>query len=198
MFIAMRESPNTSPDSNTISPSNLAPLTAALNDVLRQTAAVVESLADEDYIAPANGQASGAIGGHVRHCLDHVSALLVSVDAEIDYDLRKRGTPVERDRLRAVERIHELQRAIDRLANTPADRPVRVRVLVGPTGPVLTVPSSIGRELSFVLSHTIHHNAMIASAAAARGVATPKNFGYAPSTVVYHAPRACVPSPCCV
>lgn len=171
------------------------PLAAALRDVLRQTAHVIEELSDEDYTAPVNGARSGSIGNHVRHCLDHVAALLSGLDCgEIDYDHRTRGTPVEGDRLRAAEKIHELRLALQRIAETALDQPVSVRAMASASGPVLAMSSSMGREFSFVLSHTIHHNAMIAAAAATRGLPMPANFGYAPSTIAYRTQLECVPS----
>ena len=45
---------------------------------------------------PAPGRTTGGIGGHVRHCLDHVSALLASTRTGLcAYDRRQRGTDVE-------------------------------------------------------------------------------------------------------
>ena len=43
--------------------------------------------------------------------------------------------------------------------------------------------STVGRELAYVLSHTIHHNAIIGSMVKALGGVLPERFGYAPSTV---------------
>ena len=43
--------------------------------------------------------------------------------------------------------------------------------------------SSIGRELGFLLSHTIHHCALIAVMMRLRGLATPPGFGVAPATM---------------
>ena len=40
----------------------------------------------------------GSIGGHVRHCLDHVAALLDGLDGGVvDYEARERGTAAEGD-----------------------------------------------------------------------------------------------------
>jgi hypothetical protein len=45
--------------------------------------------------------------------------------------------------------------------------------------------SSIGRELQFLLSHTIHHYALIALALRLQGYEPSAEFGVAPSTLQY-------------
>ena len=49
---------------------------APLIELLHQMEALIERLDDFDYERPAPGRSSGGVGGHVRHCLDHVMALL--------------------------------------------------------------------------------------------------------------------------
>jgi len=60
---------------------------------------------------------------------------------------------------------------------------VVVRTLVAIDGPVVEAVSSVARELAFVVSHTIHHNAQIALLAHRLGSSRlPRRFGVAPST----------------
>ena len=49
--------------------------------------------------------------------------------------------------------------------------------------------STLSRELQFLVSHTVHHDALIAAAARALGVATEPDFGIAPSTLKANASR---------
>jgi len=42
--------------------------------------------------------------------------------------------------------------------------------------------SSVCREVAFVISHTIHHNAIVAQLLAGRNLALDARFGVAPST----------------
>jgi hypothetical protein len=42
--------------------------------------------------------------------------------------------------------------------------------------------STAGRELVFVISHTIHHNATMGVLLSEWGLALPQRFGYAPAT----------------
>jgi uncharacterized damage-inducible protein DinB len=63
---------------------------------------------------------------------------------------------------------------------------VDVEAMLAPGEPTATVRSSVGRELAFVVSHTIHHCAVIALLLRDLGVAVPPRFGYAPSTPSPH------------
>ena len=71
----------------------------ALAAVLDDLAAVVDSLTDTQYADSAIPGVSGSVGGHVRHCLDHVRALERAIETGVvDYDARERELRVEIDR----------------------------------------------------------------------------------------------------
>jgi uncharacterized damage-inducible protein DinB len=175
---------------------NEHPLPAAilpLVSVLRQLADVIHALTDEQYGMKPVGVVSSNVGGHVRHCLDHVEALLAGVErGEVDYDCRRRGTDVETRRDAALAALARLERQL--LAFPPGceHRPFRLSALVSPSLPAVEVETTVGRELAFVLSHTVHHNALIAVMARTLGVAVPERFGYAPSTLAHLEKAACV------
>ena len=46
---------------------------------------------------------------------------------------------------------------------------------------------ALGRELQFLVSHTVHHAAMIAASCRARGLPTADEYGVAPSTLRHRA-----------
>jgi len=69
-----------------------------------------------------------------------------------------------------------------------AKQPAMVSSCLPPT----EVETTAGRELAFVLSHTIHHNALIDVMARTLGVPVPDRFGYAPSTIAHLEKAACV------
>ena len=64
--------------------------------------------------------------------------------------------------------------------------PVRVCGQCGGAGEFsFNHPSSIGRELAFVASHTVHHFALLAAHCQQHGIPTPADFGKAPATVAH-------------
>jgi uncharacterized damage-inducible protein DinB len=159
--------------------------------VMRQLGALVEALTDEQYQARPFGALSGSIGGHVRHCLDHVAALAAAPDGALDYDRRERGTAVETDRAAALEALRRHERRLLALPAGAEMRPLRLTAIVSPGRPPVEAGTTLGRELAFVLSHTVHHNALVAVLAAALGVTPPQRFGYAPATLDHLEKAAC-------
>jgi uncharacterized damage-inducible protein DinB len=161
--------------------------------VLRQLASLVESLSDEQYRASPVGVVSSSIGGHVRHSLDHIDALLAAVErGELDYDQRRRGTDVETSRAAALASMARQERQLLALPTFAERRRLRLTMIVSSALPAATVETTLGRELGFVLSHTIHHNALIAVMAETLGATVPERFGYAPSTIAHLEKASCV------
>ncbi|RJP35895.1 MAG: DinB family protein [Phycisphaerales bacterium] len=169
---------------------------ALLAASLRQLAEVLVAATDEQYVRQPVGVIPGSLGGHVRHCLDHFAALCAGATSGlIDYDRRQRGTAIETSRSAALHAIRGLQ---DRLAPLDASmmtRGVRVVSMLTVEGTSIEVPSSLGRELAFVLSHTVHHNALVSAMCSTLGIPVPERFGFAPSTIAHLDRSACVPSP---
>jgi uncharacterized damage-inducible protein DinB len=69
---------------------------------------------------------------------------------------------------------------------------INLSALVAPDLPPVRVVTSPERELAFVISHTIHHNALIRVMVKLLGADIPSDFGYAPSTIAHQRSRACV------
>src|SRR6516225_11939610 len=90
-------------------PAAILPIVA----VLRQLADVIRALSDVQYRRKPVGYASSNVGGHVRHCLDHVEALLAGLEeGELSYDHRQRGTEVETNREAALDVIRLQERQL--------------------------------------------------------------------------------------
>lgn len=173
-------------------PASASALCAPVLATLQELAGVVESLTPEQFIQPCGESfANGSIGSHVRHCLDHVRALTEASDGCVDYDRRIRGTEIERDPAAALRELRRLQANLGSLNHQSSTEPVRVRVILTRDGEAVDVRSTLGRELAFVLSHTIHHNALVRGMAGVLGAPLPPTFGYAPATLSHRDNELC-------
>lgn len=122
---------------------------------------------------------SSTIGQHIRHCLEHYEELLRALreDGSLDYENRPRDPRVENDPIAARDRIEAVRAAILQLSSGSEGLVVRDHA----TG--LSSPSSVARELQFLVSHTVHHSALIAVIASISGLNVPPDFGVAPTTI---------------
>jgi hypothetical protein len=147
----------------------------ALIGRLDELAEALLATPEDVYRARIEPPVSGSIGEHVRHTLDHLSAILVNDGIEpLTYDRRERGT--------ALRLIFRMKSGLERLRGRSMDEPVAVRSQVSTGGASVVAWSTIGRELAFVTSHTIHHQALIAVLLAWHGVDVAPRFGVAAST----------------
>lgn len=168
------------------------PAVLALLAVLQQLAEVVGSMTDQQYTAKPVGVVPSSVGGHVRHCLDHVDTLLAAAGrGSVDYDRRERGTEVETRRRAALEALRRQERQLSGFAACPMHKPLRLTALLSSSLPAVEVESSLGRELAFVVSHTVHHNSLICVMAKLMGIPVPERFGYAPSTIAHLEKTSC-------
>jgi uncharacterized damage-inducible protein DinB len=160
--------------------------------LLHQLFDLVETLTDEEYTRKPVGVVESSIGGHVRHDLDHIEALLRGLRAgEVCYDHRDRGTDVETDRVAAMGAMLRLERELTAFPWAAVPHLLKLSALVAPDRPPVVAVTSPDRELAFVVSHTIHHNALIAVMAKLLGADLPPDFGYAPSTLLNKRSRPC-------
>lgn len=162
-------------------------LRRALQSTLIALADHADSLAEADYAAGHDALGGSSIGMHVRHCLDHFETLCVGLeDGRLDYDDRAREARCERDPGVAAARARRLSAELgDRLVDVDPHRALQVRMAAAIDGQVAWHASSVGRELQFLISHTVHHTAMIAASCRARGLAAAGAHGVAPSTLRY-------------
>ncbi|MCK6485747.1 MAG: DinB family protein [Phycisphaerae bacterium] len=168
---------------------------AVLSQTLRQLGQIVETASDDQYVLQPVGVIDGSLGGHVRHCLDHVATLLDGAQTgRLDYDARRRGTAVETSRAAALEVVGRLESRLTGLDDDDLSRPLCVSVMLTADGLRIDTLSSLGRELGSVLSHTIHHNAIVAAICRTLGIPLPDRFGYAPATIAHLDAAACAPS----
>lgn len=156
-----------------------ADLLAANLQVLQQGAELLRQVNDEQYTLTAAPLFAYGVGSHVRHCLDSYACFLRGLpNGRIDYDQRERDELTAQDRLHACARIELTLSLLQELLtrNAPAELNVRQDGLVW-------ARSSIARELQFLLSHTVHHYALIALILRLQGFHPAAEFGVAPSTL---------------
>lgn len=160
-----------------------ASVSVALAGRLFELAGVIEDLDDRTYVGVRQDGVSGSIGAHVRHTIDHVAALVDGSSAgRVDYDSRRRGTVVESSRTAARAELERLAQKLQWLPDEELEAPIELLAVVDRSARRVSAFSTVARELVFVLSHTVHHQAIIALLLASAGQSTPDGFGLAPST----------------
>lgn len=184
--------PTTGSETNNTAMQTVPWSTGPLAQLMTQLGDLVCTLDAEQYNARPESTKCGAIGGHVRHVLDHLVAWLNGVDeGVVNYDDRQRDTDIEHN---PVAALHAIKHHTARLVEVSDDKlagQVEVMTSMTSCGALVQLPSTHARELAFVFSHTIHHNAIIGTIARALGVDLPQNFGMAPSTIAYRNQSGC-------
>ena len=141
----------------------------------------------EVYSVSVDARAS--VGAHLRHVIDYYHCFFRGVgDGRINYDERRREAALESDpRLGAAA----LQEIIERFGDLEDDseRPIEVKVDTDDAEDARS-RSTLGRELQFLVSHTVHHYALIALLLRRQGVEPGESFGVAPSTLEYRKAQA--------
>lgn len=152
---------------------------------LQQGIDLLNSFPGPDYGRACPEVFGSSIGGHIRHNLDHYLAFTASYPTgDIDYDDRQRSLAVETDPLAAAAVMEKLCTWMEAHAGDDLDQPLRIRMDDG--GDSTWSQTTLRRELQFLLSHTIHHYALVVSIATRHGHNDfPEGFGVAPSTIHY-------------
>jgi hypothetical protein len=106
----------------------------------------------------------------------------------VDYCARRRDPELERDRNRARAKLLRTADAVAALGELRDEVRLNVRSELCPedSRPGDWIPSTLARELEFLLSHTVHHFALVAVLLAVEGATLPEelaDFGVAPSTL---------------
>jgi uncharacterized damage-inducible protein DinB len=163
-------------------------LRSACVEGLAQISQLLECLSASDYVA-ITPYSSSTVGAHVRHVLDHFSALRLALidnhrDVAVNYNRRHRQSLIEND-LTAAK--HALSDLCNWLASAElTDGPIRVHseISVETTCDYLFL-STINREILYLINHTVHHAAYMRVIANQLGVDTHNSLGIAPATGSY-------------
>ena len=159
-----------------------APVVAANLHCLEQAIELLGRL-PESAFARTEARHAKTVGPHLRHVLDHYSAFIAGLpDFRVDYDARERTREIAGELVLMEEDLMEL--------------PIQIRLESGGAEAEQWSHSTVRRELQFLLSHTVHHFALIAVLLERFEIAVPDDFGIAPSTLKYWQAQApCVPLP---
>ena len=154
--------------------------------ILHQQINLLQDLDDATYRCDVTAMMMSSVGAHVRHNLDHYQRFFVGLDTgTVDYDARERQKVLETDRQAALATT---QNTCERLAElTAIQSATNLRVCCYRDRGIEQTTSSVIRELDFLLSHTVHHYAIIAVLCRLQNVAVAQDFGVAPSTLRYRA-----------
>lgn len=160
---------------------------------LRQGAELLAGLSPDDYVRRAPDCFNSSAGGHMRHVVEHYLSFFSGLDStQIDYEARARDPLIESDPAYAAAQLDAIA---SRLALLSDDRALSVRAeCPSAGGQTVWAESSVMRELEFLLSHTVHHYALVHVVCRAAGKSTPEGFGMAPSTLRHLQREAAVAS----
>ncbi len=151
---------------------------------LEQGLALLEQIEAKSYTQKDKTAMDACIGDHMRHSLDFFETFFAGLDrACVDYEARQRDTRVATDPKVAYNRLMGYRERLVQLLEGE-DKPLKVESDSEEDGPS---DSTLSRELNFLLSHTVHHFALIAYICRSIGVSLPQDFGVAGSTLRYKA-----------
>jgi hypothetical protein len=153
--------------------------------LLRQGVDVLASV-DPSLYGRANGRSS--IGSHFRHCLDFFGSFLRGAPSgRVDYCDRERDDRLARCFAAATSRVEYIVAGLEPFRHRDAHAPLLVRAEDAGDASLhdAWTRSSLGRELQAILSHTVHHYAIVAIVLRAEGCEPGAEFGVSPSTLAH-------------
>jgi uncharacterized damage-inducible protein DinB len=161
---------------------------------LKQAASMVEGLSIGQYTHANPPAYANGIGPHLRHCLDHYELFTAGWrEGTVDYDQRPRRDLQQKDPSAMLGWISDQSKALTAISIHDFKKTLKVKMDCGSEMEDPWSASSVLRELQFLISHTVHHFALIAMILRDQGLSVPEGFGVAPSTLKYEAElTACV------
>lgn len=157
------------------------PLFAENYQILEQGIYLLESISNDRYTQKKQDM-DASIGGHFRHILEHYELFWEGLKSgHIDYDNRKRNPELETNRLFALDSM--MGYASKFQEETFNLEPLTISQNYNPKNPIPIVTSNLTRELMFLISHTVHHYAIISILVKLDGGEVSEGFGFSPATL---------------
>ena len=169
----------------------MSPLQNLIEDnvrLLEQGLVLLEELDQSQYGKPEPSVSLSGPGSHFRHLIDFYDRFLEGVEGErIDYDLRRRDPAIESNPAAARAKLGAVIRELRALEDKPLPRALAVKADAEGVAPEQApwAGSTVERELQVLMSHTVHHYALIAVSLRMNGLDPGAEFGVAPSTLRY-------------
>jgi uncharacterized damage-inducible protein DinB len=160
---------------------------AANQVLLAQGVEMIRRLGATNYDRRVELCFGSTAGGHFRHAIEHYQALIAALenDDDLNYENRERDVLIETDAAHATDILQTLSTALASLAQQPGGRADRALRQHAECEDGALLGTTLGRELEFLINHTVHHWALIAVIAKSLQVTPPADFGMAPSTLKY-------------
>lgn len=152
--------------------------------IARNMAAIDQGLELIEALRGSNGgDGGGRVAPHFRHCIDFYDCFLRGAETgRIDYDARARSPELESELGSVALAFRRIREQLGAMGSLPPQTPVEARADALEDDTPWT-SSTLGRELLFLLSHTIHHYALVDLLLREEGFEVPSDFGMAPSTL---------------
>lgn len=176
---------------NTLQPDNTGCdlLTNTSLHIVNQLATAIGDMTQSQYVdSPEEGASS--VGAHTRHVIEFYQALFntLHADAELCYDKRQRNLLLETSKDAALREMSKIKGYLSDMPSHDSD--IKLSSIVDPGMPMLSMRTTLQRELFYLLDHTVHHMAMIKMIAAKHGFMCGQDFGLAQSTKAHESAKS--------
>lgn len=149
---------------------------------------LIESIDEESFKKPQEILSEATIGQHVRHIIEFFQVLCTGwQEGVISYDNRERCPHIETSPEHAMKAIEQVITQIQIMEDQEKTLLLKCSFETGGHEDLLSIPTTLIRELAYNLEHAIHHMAIIKIGVKSLngGHIVPENFGMAPSTIKY-------------
>ena len=149
---------------------------------------LLEQLTDTQFSGNKGKYFKSGVGKHIRHTIEHYTSFLDGHQSKINYDNRERDPNLENDRAFAISTMRNIVGELDAFLRNPDLLEKEVEVQSNEPVDEEGLPyskSTIRRELQYLISHTLHHYALVAVYLKTLGYEPKETFGVAPSTLKY-------------
>ncbi len=153
--------------------------------IVSQAIDLLDDLSSHEYQKTLPPHFPSSIGAHMRHIVDHFTALLDGIETRhVNYNKRNRYNEVEQTPQYAIEAFEKITKRLENIESSELDLQLSVTSEIDvQKSHSTTCSSTVERELVFVSSHAIHHYALVKVMCAMQNKDIPKYFGYAPATI---------------